>query len=323
VAASASPAVASSWRAGSHPPGAVALAGTSVEWLTSPGVDIEELFEAHGGSRPRLLQRFPTGVPKGNYDVGGFAGSPSGVAFERTCVGCNVDGGPLHQETQYFAGPVGGRLKSVERCPASGGAGLDVSGRALVFSPCGKGLEIDDLRGAPPVHIEAVQPFLPRIAGRYAAWIEGPYGGADPMAVVVYDRKARAEAYRIPASELPAQIDSLDVQDDGTIALSFEPDPRQPPSVQVGWASIAHPTLHRIPLPVRSYYAVKIAGDHVAFLRSSPSARRRQVGISDFAGHHRVFERNAYPTMPDLDGTEIAYAKVVRRGYKVVRIPVR
>lgn len=60
-----------------------------------------------------------------------------------------------------------------------------------------------------------------RIAGRYVAWLDGPYRDVPGSVydIVVYDRMTDGELYRVSRNELDGSPISLDVQEDGKVAL--------------------------------------------------------------------------------------------------------
>jgi hypothetical protein len=213
-----------------------------------------------------------------------------------------VSGGLTY--TEQYAGPRLGPLERLTRCPGTrvGLRSFDVSGDAYAFRQCddtGGHVEIRDL-GSPPLgpsRSVGSGGFGTRIAGRYVAWLDGSYGedvSFNSGDIVVYDRVAGTEVYRVPRGELTAPIRSLDVQDDGKIAVAFRPDVRTA-RVAVGWASPQEPQVHLLPLKPMIDYHVHIANNTIAFERGNDPhgvTQRAEVGISDLAGRTHIVARH-------------------------------
>lgn len=158
--------------------------------------------------------------------------------------------------------------------------------------------------------------LFPRLAGRYAAWISN-------LDVVVYDRLARAELYRLDNVAEPElsslSFESLDVQEDGKVAFVFTSST----GVQVGWASPSEPFVHRLPLPDDDFYTVKLVGDLIAFLRTGggiPSARGA-LGTVDLDGRSRILVRPVEADLSgetfDFDGPRLAWIERTCAGARI------
>lgn len=318
------PADAVSWKAGNRKPAAVALAGSHVEWLAPLRDGSTGLFDARVGVRPRRIQSFQRDRGYLHFYVGDFAGSRSTIVFQRTDSFVDPTGaGPYGVE--YFVGGVGQRLTSLLRCDSAPGiTGADVFGSVVVFKRCDGKLEIRDVATADNPEVVGIETQQPAIAGRYVAWLEGPYRYMTSEAdIVVYDRRARVERYRIPASSIPARVTGLDVQPDGKIAFAFYASANDVGKGEfLAWASPARPSVHRFGLPRRFGYAFRLARDRLVFARF-PKPRRTpgfEVGISDLHGQSRLYTREGTLAI-DYDGTDVAYIRQGCHGYAVVRMP--
>lgn len=225
--------------------------------------------------------------------------------------------------TEVYGGSRLGPLSRVARC---GGTrvnlrSFDVSGDAYAYHQCddaGGHVEIRDLGSPPlgPARSVGSGGFGARIAGRYVAWLDGSYHDDvtyNTTDIVVYDRVAGTEVYRVPAAELPGLIQSLDVQADGKVAFAFAPTDRNLTLV-VGWASPQEPHVHRLPLKPMTSYDVHLAGDTIAFERgNAPNGvvQDAEVGISDLAGRAHIVGRHAddylFQESLDYDGQSVLW----------------
>lgn len=220
-----------------------------------------------------------------------------------------------------YAGPPAGPLGRLARCPGQPVAvrSIDAWGDAYVRRQC------DDGSGHVEIRDEAASPMSPprsvgrwgwfaRIAGRYVAWLDGPYVSSydfhdNNADVVVYDRVAGAEAYRIPRASMPGVIQSLDVQEDGKVAVSYDSEAgAQRTTAVVAWASVEEPRLHVLPLPARDSYSVALAGDRIGFQRGRTRGVY-EVGVSDLAGRARLVDLRTDAGF-DFDGARLAWPEV-------------
>lgn len=160
-----------------------------------------------------------------------------------------------------------------------------------------------------------------RVSGRYAAWL----GSA--TTVVIYDREERRVAYRIDTGSVPR---SFDLQSDGTVVIVREGLVSEEPGlVRLWWASPSEPFAHRVPVPARSDYQVKIADGLVVYESSpggeSPSGGR--LGATYLNGPNRTLVRSvAYSHGDerfDFDGTSVAWFARTCRGLIVRSAPLR
>ena len=288
------------------------LAGDRVLWTQSVGTTVDVWSGAPGRPVERV-ERVPFD-PRGQGSVlSWFAASPSlallsRFAFEEG----GWDSGPVPAFTDHQVGPVGGPLESVAWCV--GGNALvplrpaDVWGEAYVYRECDQGrghVELRDTAAEPmsPARALGQDGYAPRIAGRFVAWVVDD--------IVVYDRVADAEVYRVPRA---GGLRALDLQEDGKVAFAVEPDS---PSgeVVVGWASPEEPYLHPLALPRRRMYDVRIAGDRIAFQGGRPvpiqHVPRADVGIASLDGTFRVVASNTdalrYHESFDFDGERLVW----------------
>ena len=173
---------------------------------------------------------------------------------------------------------------------------MDVSGDAYVYRQCDAELghvEIRDPGAVPSSRSVGSGGYGARISGRYVAWLGGAYSYTfgNTVDVVVYDRFVGQEVYRLPRADIPGTIHGLDVQDDGKVAIAYENGTTDLNPVVVGWASPQEPRLHRLPLPPRGEYGLRIAGDQIAYqagVARNFTIQRADVGIVDLAGRTRL-----------------------------------
>jgi len=156
---------------------------------------------------------------------------------------------------------------------------------------------------------ESVQALA--LAGRYVAW-------ATVRTVVVYDRVARREVYRV-GGQLSTPSPELGLQPDGTVAtaalVSSSPAGGDLSCV-VRWASPTSPTWHVAATARSCGTTLALAGDRIAFLRYggrllSSGAELVLVGL---AGSERTVARFSagHPLAGAIafDGARVAWARV-------------
>ncbi len=321
--AGAGPVTAAKWDAGARAPSALALAGSHVEWVAPAGRGTTGLFDARPHARPRRLQSFPKPGQYVYEAYGPLHGSASTVVLDRH-YSIDPPDGAGSSGSGHLAGPAGRPLSSLALCAGfSDAGGVDVSGSAIAFGRCDTKLEIRGQSSTDATQIVGRDVHAAAIAGRYVAWLEGHSINTESAAdVVVYDREARSEVYRLPATAFPAEITDLDVQDDGTVAFSFYARPNdRVGGMRVGWASPAEPTVHVLPLPRRLTYGVRIGVNRIVFFRYPKSLHTRghEIGVTDLQGHSRLFSREAGFAF-DYDGADLGYVKRLCYRYTVVRI---
>jgi hypothetical protein len=318
-----SPAAAASWNAGAREPSVLALAGSQVEWVAPVRSGATGLFEARSQARPRRIQTFPRPDQYVHEVFSGLRASASTVVLDRRYTIEPPDGAD-GSGSGHLAGAVGRRLSSLAMCPGiTDAGGADVSGSVIAFGRCDTALEVRDSSDPEATQVVGRDVHDAAIAGRYVAWLEGHSSSTESAGdFVVYDRETRSEAYRLPAAAFPAQVFSLDVQDDGTVAFSFYAKPdNYPDGMRVGWASRAEPTVHVLPLPRRLTYGVRIAASRIVFVRYAQSARSRghEIGVTDLQGHARLYSREAGFAF-DYDGARIAFVRRLCHHHTVVRM---
>ena len=206
----------------------------------------------------------------------------------------------------------------------------DAAGDSIAHVPCDDGgLEVRDFSPAPVAQRIPTGPYATaaRIAGRFVAWIEGGDGVWDLDVrdgdVVVYDRVALREAYRLPKAALGRGIQTLDLQDDGKVAFAYGAADGN----AVGWASPEEPSVHRLPLPRGDVYEVRIAGGRIGLLRGEGvnfDVPLASVEVADLAGSVRTVARGAQDYVGlesfDFDGRRAAWYS---RGCTGARIETR
>lgn len=310
-------------------PSEPSLAGDETLWLGYGSGRGVELWSGAPGGASRRVQEFPfrptRPATRDGFVGGALAASPS-LGLVST-YGYEPDGLGEYEYTfsEHHVGPPTGPFEQIVRCatdPYTGLRAADVWGEAYAYRRCDEGdghVEVRDTAAVPlsPSRSVGRGGYGARIAGRYVAWLDSDLwyrpscsGGSE---LVVYDRVADAEVYRIPNAEMQGRVDSLDVQEDGTVVMAFEPGPCA--DLVVAWASPEEPYLHRLSLPTREHYEVQIGAGQIAFQRGNHvldvSVPRAEVGIADLDGDVRVVARNtdAFDTLEsfDFDGERLVW----------------
>jgi hypothetical protein len=308
------------------PEGGPVLAGDGVAWVAPSGGHPWVWAAAIGGRAVRRQQ-----LPDAGYELrdAQMAGSPSRLAVMTTLGrasngGADANNGDVARD--ILGGTPDGPLTSLSpRC----GEGtllqsIDASGDLVAYGSCRN--TSDDAVVVDPVAGAASATTIPgagngvRIAGRYLAWLENYLPAGDLLYghrydVAVFDRTTGAVVYRIHASDTHGGVHSFDIQDDGTLVLSYVAVPRGGDTavMRVAWASVAAPFLHEVPLHDAGSYEVAIANDTVAFERGSGSGSRdfADIGTSDLSGHERLVARNGQGVVGhrsfDFDGRRLAW----------------
>jgi hypothetical protein len=239
----------------------------------------------------------------------GSRGSRFGTRFEARTVLTALDGAPAETLDE------GCGLSGVPDTPREA---ADVDGNTVVFPRCDESgrhaAVVRDYSGPSVVEqaIPGARTAGLRIAGRYVAWLDGLHSGAERAAdVVVYDRLAGLEAYRLTRAAIGGDVHSLDLQSDGKVAFSHS----APGGWKVAWASPAEPRVHALPLAPRERYDVRIANDRIAYMTGDqPGAgvlSLGEVGVSGLDGPARrignLAEGSVFTDDVDFDGERIAW----------------
>jgi hypothetical protein len=320
VLVSATTATAAAWRVRHVPArfGGPTLLGDQVSWIARRRDQGGDLYVARAGQTPRRVQTFPADFTPaaGTRVFYGFdlAGSRSSVVLLRArgCVGQN----PCSDQAEVYTGAPGSSLGRTEQCEGSI-SGIDVSGHLAAFPGCDHRLIVRDLRGIKPDRMLGKLVSAAQIAGRYVAWLQ-PHGPSHAAEAVVYDLAAGKVSYVLRGVHFEAQHGSLALQRDGKIAFTFDPNPNdlRVRSV-VAWASPLQPHPHRLGLPGRLFYSVRMAGNHIAFIRArpDPSSSRAEVGVTNLQSHAQLLTHRAAATSAiDFNGKLVAYvAKLPHR----------
>jgi hypothetical protein len=297
------------------------LVGGRAAWTQYAGADLAVRREAAGG--PQTVAEFRREEPATQFLRGRLAGSATLLIVEidtRT----NVPGdAPRFEHSELYGGPATGPLQRLNRCPSGTFTrSFDASGDAYAFRECSDAPRRVEVRddGVPPMspaRTVGTGTAYARIAGRYVAWVDNRFAnftGGLPD-VVVYDRVADTEVFRIPAERIKGEIRRLDLQDDGTLAIVYQPRPTDQ-GVVVGWASPAAPSLHRLPLPPMDLYDVRIAANRIAFQRGRGDSLipNAEIGITDLRGNSRVLVRGSdaylFGESFDYDGQRLLWRRV-------------
>ena len=166
------------------------------------------------------------------------------------------------------------------------------------------------------------------LAGRYAAFGEFKPEDYSDAWVTVYDWQSGTEVYR--TRNLPLGVPSFDLNDDGTLAIAYldeERDPSLRTSV-IDWYSVADPTPHRLPHRLR-HSELRVAGDMI--LAEVKVRRGRELAVLDLGGGLTSVKRFALPGRTgalrlggfDFDGERVAYASRRARRVRVRGKPRR
>jgi hypothetical protein len=247
-----------------------------------------------------------------------LAGSPRWLAADFNAF--DRSGGRGFVFHDLVAGPASGQLTlRSRRCnfyatplPSA----LDMNGDRLMQASCSKpGATVTALGSGSSFELPATQRGL-RLAGRYAAWVDGERGQRQDS-VVVYDVKTSSVSYTIPPSEARPTVLDLDIDGKGTLVVSYVGTPR------VAWASPQVPTLHPIPVGGRNHY-VELDAGRVAFARGREHAGdvpRADIGITDLAGNVRLLARGAdsggFDGKFDFDGGRVAWYAYSCKGVRM------
>lgn len=314
-------------------PATPVLAGDRVLWTEDLSAERLDLWSATPGKQPRRVQRIAFPPTNGGYVTASLAASSSFALLTANVHELTSSSGVVPTTFRYFGGPPAGPLEQFAGCGRSEFAidrpAADVSGQAYVYRQC------DGEDGHVEIRDTAAQPLSPphgvgrggveaRIAGRFVAWLDGPYGDVPGSAydVVVYDRAAGAELYRIARTEI-RNVLSLDVQDDGKLAFVLGGE-RTDRRVEVGWASPEEPRVHLTPLPPRSSYSVRMARDRIAYQGggSPPATQNAEIGLVDLGGAVTVIaRRTAAPGGTDsfdYDGGRLVWRELGCKRWRLV-----
>jgi hypothetical protein len=308
------------------------LAGHTLVW-SLPRVDGGyDVVAATESSTRSVVERLPAEQPQLRAEAPSIAASPERIAlaYDKRTNGGRGTGEDIFRDA--YTGPRQGPLEQLGGRCSLGSPDLprpvDVSLDVVAYDPCdgSPGILVRDFGSPqPPERVTEGRARGLRIAGRWLAWIESSSGwlsGGVPGDIVVYDRASRAVAYTVPAAAL-GQLHALDLQEDGTVAFSFDPPGR---ASQVGWASPEAPVVHRVEVGGTAD-EVHIAAGRIAFLRGRAidfDASPADVGVVDLNGTVKIVASGAYDLLAsdqlDFDGQRVAWYEL---GCSDARIFVR
>jgi hypothetical protein len=247
--------------------------------------------------------------------IGELDGSRSLLAFSRSYPGCppapNV---VCPQANDALAGPPHGPFRELiapRSCFLPLADQMDVHGRVVGYVQldcAGERVQLlvrDLAKGDRPrvVHEASIPGACcagVRVAGHLVAWLE-------ERSVVVYDRVARRNVYRVRLGSRP--VLDFDLQSDGTLLLALGSSDVEAPTA-VAWVVPGRPRL-RV-LPSQGHVArVEIAGDRIALaVRAGPT--RSKLVVQDLGGRARTIARFRPPLHSsgdfDFDGTRLTWA---------------
>jgi hypothetical protein len=244
--------------------GGPVLAGKRVAWTALSPHRVTVRAQS-GRSAPVVVRRYRR--KRGLVPDGRLAASPTTIALEVISFHQSERGNNDFLVRDVFAGPPDGSWTTLATgCQPLGSISprtIDVSGTRVFYVDCGSRGVIRDAATGATEQLPASDRGL-RLAGRYAAWLEGD---PDHESVVVYDRSARSVAYAVPDAATPGGVQDLDLQSDGTLALAYEVDTPVGRTIRnrVAWASVDQPELHVATVGKTNPYHVKIAANRIAY----------------------------------------------------------
>jgi hypothetical protein len=296
------------------------FSGSDVSWAAAGPSNAVDLFRATPAGKVSRFARFP-GPRDGLGLFPQLAASPQRLVLTTTA----EQPFGLSGSRSVLTSPVGGAFETLDSgCGLFGSdrpRSVDVNGRVVVYARCAadggrQQVIVRDYAMAQPVdqQIPGAGLFGLRIAGRFVAWLDdaSEQVGFVRAGITVYDRTLGTVAYHLPVDSIPGPVHDLDLQADGKVAFSYQAGGGD---TRIAWASANEPRLHRISLPRRYSYEVRIAGDRIAFEggRSVFGGMwtRADVGVSDLAGHARkvgnLGEGDLFTDNFDFDGRRLTW----------------
>jgi len=227
--------------------------------------------------------------------------------------------------SDLYSGPLAGPLAKLESCPQTANLSFppapasDGDLSAWAASSCVQN-RIHMQLGAITRTVDA-DGFVYGVAaaGRYVAWTSN----SAARRLTVYDVQAGQTAYTVPI----APADRLDVQSDGTVALtqlelSADRSACHGVPSRITYFTRAEPVAHTVPVST-CFDAVKIAANRIGFAQHLPSGGER-LALTNLAGTEiqPVARIDSEPsTFPDFDydGSHIAWTQVRCRDEVVLR----
>ena len=321
------PAPAATVRAEPVPEAGPALAGSAVVWAAPRSDGGFAVVQAAGGDRRTIAKVGPMSRDEEVAPELAASAERIGVAASRTIPQGGTD---FPGALQYLTGPLGGPLAQIGSCERAGGQALrriDVHGAVVARRTCDSQAVVVTDPARPEVML-GDEPgrtlSAPRVAGTYVAVLSvGETNTVSDIDIVVYDRTTGAQVYRVPASELPGGVVALDLQDDGKVAFAFETVRNETGRVAVGWASPQEPRVHRMSLPERVTYDVRMAADRIGYQRPVKNPfGRTEVGVAGIDGSEQLVARGAVADPHadgfDLDAARVAWVRMGCSGAEVV-----
>jgi hypothetical protein len=287
------------------------LAGSSVVWVDRPpDGSVHVISAAADGTRAEVFSA-PARASDAQLRVVDLVASPSSIAVLSTLLYARGSKDTTYEplDTVLAGGALGQTLRTLLSCP--GGVGDDGFALALTADALVTGgercrgeragilvrpLSPDGFDDPSPVDAASAG-FEMRAAGGFVAWRE--YAGPRRQ-IVVWDRAAGSEAYRVDADEI--ERESWDLQADGKIAgrhSVFGPGPTQ---CSIAWASRAEPELHLMPRPCLTLGRVRMAQDRIVYRDGQAIVARRLDG-----GGSVIARGPALVGGFDVDAARVAY----------------
>lgn len=290
------------------------LAGSSIVWGVSDRRGSLEVRRAAATGTVRSVATLPARGVSSHFDL---EASKHRVAVSQLSQECNYDchySGVHTVVGRVVEGPLSGPLAHLSGCSPDSfpceahlecylQPSIDVWEHAVAAgSTCGApALVRDHSGGSGPTDSSLPVVYAVRMAGRYVAWPESPPAVSGTTDLVVYDRVADHEAYRLTET-----VAAFDVQEDGKVAFT-KVEQGDGHHAAIAWASQAEPTAHVIGAAT-GYPEIRMAADRVA-VSSAVAPDSRDFRVLTLAGEetaHTVTE--AAIGGFDFDGSRLASA---------------
>lgn len=155
------------------------------------------------------------------------------------------------------------------------------------------------------------RPLELRMTGRYLALLIDRGESAWSFEIIVWDRDAGREHYRVDAGALVAGqqetggLQTLALQPDGTVLHGMSMPGFDTPGMMFAWASAGEPALHRIPGEYLDQPYRHAAAGGMATVQALDGSGPRIIGFD--GAIRNAFAHRRAPFSMDFDGTRIAW----------------
>jgi hypothetical protein len=197
-------------------------------------------------------------------------------------------------------------------------AGGRVAFRAGTLHGCGPGV-VRDYASQPAMDsMLGDKAFALRLAGNMAAWLDGPQPGGtvgDPNRVIVKDLVTGQQVFSLAPNALPDRVQSLSLQADGKVALTYVDRKAVAMRVAVGYPGPGN-TLQKLTSLNADFVKAKIGSDRLVVARSIDRGfGMRSLSETDLrGGHQRLLARRVIDSsLGDrfaFDGQRVAWVSL-------------